>query len=134
MKIEIIISILLIHWILDFVCQTEWQAANKSSRWDALLSHTWWYSVGWFFAISLYVLIYVSYCVFSHIPIVRTPWIMGLFPLITFITHTIIDYITSRETKKLWENKKTHDFFVVIGFDQLLHVTQLLLTFYYLTK
>ena len=44
-----------------------------------------------------------------------------LFGLIQFITHTIVDYITSRINKKLWESKQVHNFFVMIGFDQFIH-------------
>lgn len=34
----------------------------------------------------------------------------------------------------LWEQKKVHEFFVSIGFDQLLHYIQLILTFKLLTS
>jgi hypothetical protein len=44
------------------------------------------------------------------------------------ILHFCVDGITSRSTSKLWAKKEQHWFFVVIGFDQLIHYTILLLT------
>jgi len=54
--------------------------------------------------------------------------------LITFITHFITDYFTSKWTSRLWEKKEVHNFFVVIGLDQLIHSITLIFTFYYLTN
>lgn len=51
---------------------------------------------------------------------------------ITFITHTFIDYFTSRLNAKLWEKKQVHNFFASVGFDQLLHFVQLILTYKFL--
>lgn len=104
---------LLFHWYADFVCQTDKQAKNKSSNNWQLLAHT-----------SIYGLIMTLVTYFLYL--------IGLFgvqywyaPLIfggiQFITHTIIDYITSRINKYLWNNNLIHEFFVSIEFDQFLH-------------
>lgn len=123
-SIIIVLSILFIHWFADFVCQTESMALGKSKSWNSLLEHTFIYSILWFpFAIAYNVItdsVHVN-------PIL-------LFPVITFICHTATDYYTSRVNVRLWEEKKTHEFFVSIGFDQFLHFTQLFLTYYLLTK
>lgn len=109
-----VIIILAIHWIADFICQTDWQAKNKSKRWDALLLHTSIYSAIWFFVLSF----------------ITTNVILSFeFAFITFVAHTITDYFTSRLNSKLWTEGKVHYFFVSVGFDQLLHYIQLLLTF-----
>jgi hypothetical protein len=63
-------------------------------------------------------------------PMTTIPLIFG----ITFITHGVTDYFTSKWTSRLWEEKKVHDFFVVIGLDQLIHATTLLITFNYLIE
>jgi len=59
---------------------------------------------------------------------IKIPLIFG----ITFITHWVTDYFTSKWTSRLWEEKQVHNFFVVIGLDQLIHATSLLITFNYL--
>jgi hypothetical protein len=49
--------------------------------------------------------------------------------MITFVCHTVTDYITSRINSRLWLAQRVHDFFVSIGFDQVLHYTQLYITY-----
>ncbi len=121
MNLYEILGILFIHWFADFVCQTDEQAKGKSKEWYPLLSHTSTYSLIWlWFGILI-------------LPIKDIPIII-YFTLITFLCHTVTDYITSRENTKLWEKGKIHDFFVCIGFDQYLHYIQLFLTYWYLTK
>lgn len=122
-NIYIVLGILFFHWIFDFVFQTEKEACNKSTSWEYLLDHTITYSLCW----GLPILIYIAA---SH---KYSPLVLLLIP-ITFLLHTATDYYTSRVNKILWDNKETHNFFVSIGFDQFLHFTQLLLTFYFLTK
>lgn len=112
--LRVVIGILVIHWIADFVCQTDWQAKNKSKSWEALLQHTVTYSVIWYF----------SYLIYSH-SLINSSYFLG----ITLICHTITDYFTSRLNSKLWAAGKVHWFFVSIGFDQILHYIQLLLTY-----
>jgi hypothetical protein len=117
----VVFGILLIHFVGDFVLQTHWQASNKSFNNKALLSHTGIYSLCWIpFIVLLIILRNKSLDLLWFIPI-------------TFLAHTITDYFTSRETSKLWKKGDTHNFFVVIGFDQVLHAVQLLLTYHLLT-
>lgn len=118
-----IFSILGIHWFADFVLQTEEQAKGKSKNWEDLLNHTGIYSTVWWVAGLLYILPTASEETFLKVL---------SFVLITFFCHTITDYITSRENSKLWEQGKTHSFFVCVGFDQYLHYIQLFLTYYLL--
>lgn len=103
-----------LHYYADFRVQTDWQARNKSKNWRALLTHTGTY--------SLFFLLFGP-----------------RFALVTFLCHTTTDYITSRWSARRWKDVAdsgyttgAHEFFEVIGFDQLLHQTQLLLTFYWL--
>jgi L-asparagine transporter-like permease len=116
-----ILGILLIHWFADFVLQTDEQAKGKSKEWKPLLHHTFNYSIIWFFASFIYGMF-------------TNNILLLLFAPITFICHTITDYITSRENSKLWESGKVHDFFVCVGFDQWLHYLQLFLTYWLLFK
>ncbi len=118
-----IFSIIVIHWIADFVLQTDKQAKGKSKNWSDLLEHTNNYSLLW-------TIIGMFYTIIS----LNTSWNWLLFGLITFIAHTITDYFTSRLNSKLWAKGQTHNFFVSVGFDQTLHYIQLFLTYYLLFK
>ena len=132
-----IFSIILIHWLADFVLQTDKQAKGKSKNWGDLLSHTSAYSLVWLF---------VGFCIYlnqfkpyneAHNELMNDYWshyiALGLlFVLITFIAHTITDYFTSKLNSKLWAKGDTHNFFISVGFDQVLHYVQLFTTYYLL--
>jgi len=120
-----ILGIIAVHWFADFVLQTDSQAKGKSKNWGDLLSHTATYSLVW--------------CIVFAFLFLMSPWTVDqafnmviLFPLITFVFYTVQDYITSRENSKVWEEKKIHKFFILIGFDQLLHYDQLFITYWLL--
>lgn len=101
------LSLLVVHFVADFMLQTDWQAQNKSKNNVALLRHT---------------LVY-ALCFYP----------LGVtFVLVTFATHTLTDYITSRINSKLWAAKKVHYFFVGVGADQLIHFGTLALTYRWL--
>ena len=123
-----IFSILLIHWFADFVMQTDKQAKGKSNNWNDLISHTLTYSLIWF--IPLYIVIFSGY---TREEVGWSQWMLLFIP-ITFIFHTITDYFTSRLNSRLWSEGKVHNFFVSVGFDQVLHYIQLFLTYYLLVK
>jgi hypothetical protein len=119
-------TIVLMHWWADFVLQKDEWAKNKSKSWTALLKHTCTYSLVWL----LWVITVLSYNYQMH----DTAELSLLwFPLITFVAHTITDAITSRITSRLYAEGRVHDFFVMIGFDQVLHYAQLFLTYVMLT-
>lgn len=120
--LHIILGIIVIHFFGDFILQTDWQAKNKSTNWIALLRHTVSYSTVWLLFCNGYSVITGNYLM------------VALFPLITFICHTITDYFTSRWVKKSFDKQDHHYGFVKIGFDQVLHYTQLFLTYYFLTN
>jgi hypothetical protein len=121
-----IFSIIIIHWVADFVCQDEKWALGKSKNWNDLLSHTGTYSLIWF--IPTFIMIYY----FHYSPY------LWLFSFITFIAHTITDYFTSRIVSKKFENKHygsaipNFGAFTIIGIDQVLHYVQLFTTYYLL--
>lgn len=115
--IELFPLIFFVHWVADFVSQSDWEAKNKSSSWFALLYHTASYSTLWL--IPLLFIMDVSQIV--------------TFIGITFVCHTITDYFTSRWNKKLWDKGNVHGFFVCVGFDQMLHYIQLFYTLYFLS-
>jgi len=114
--IGVIAAILIVHYIADFVLQTDWQAKNKSSNNLALSKHVTVY------ATCMMVLGFFIFKLDQPRPI--------LFMIACFVCHWVTDWFTSRLNKYLWEHEKnTHNFFVSIGMDQLLHYAQLFITY-----
>lgn len=105
-----LVLLMLTHWLADFALQTQEQANNKWSNSWALISHVGTYGI----CMSL-VLLYLMPGEFSIV--------CKLFACALLVSsHYCIDYVTSKITHKLYEEKSYHDFFVVIGFDQFLHL------------
>jgi len=100
--------ILVVHWFADFVMQSHWMASNKSSSNRALLAHI------------------VTYTFFLSL-IIHPVW-----GLVNGVLHGITDYFTSRWTSSLWKSGNTHNFFVVIGLDQMIHAITLFATYYWI--
>lgn len=129
MEIKIILTILICHFVFDFIMQDEQWAINKSKSWSALLNHTALYSMLWYAPILF---------VFREGKDLNG-WFL-LFPIITFITHTTIDYVTSRITSEMFKKGvygtpiPNVGGFSVIGFDQLLHYIQLIYTYKILSE
>ena len=99
-----ILLIVWIHFLSDFILQSSYIALNKSKSNLVLLYHVILYSIPFlYFGIK--------------------------YSLINLILHYIIDWCTSRITSKLWSLEDKHWFFVVIGLDQALHFTCLILTY-----
>lgn len=118
-----LLFIILSHWVSDFVLQTHHMSTRKSSSNYYLTLHVLIYTFSTIMCWSL-ILPLIGY----HI---TTGTVMLSFGLI-FLTHWVTDYITSRKTSKLYKEEKYHDFFVMIGFDQVLHYVQLFLIFNYI--
>lgn len=131
MNIYEIFYILTFHFIADFVFQTEWQATKKSSLRAALVQHTMVYSGIWLVA-SFFMFYY-----FRNYDLLTALMCALFFASVTLLAHTTQDHFTSRLNSKLAEKAredgKWHNFFVAIGFDQLLHYVQLILTYKFTT-
>jgi len=133
LPVWLVLALLAVHFVADFLLQSDWMALNKSKRWDALALH-----------VGVYAACFVVF-----------GWV---FALVTFVAHFAQDAVTSRINGRFWffdmampvhwpsrrdPNGPTvphyaaiggdrHWFFVGIGADQLLHYAQLLLTAVYL--
>jgi hypothetical protein len=129
-----VLSILLVHFIVDFVVQTEWQATNKYKNIWALLSHTVIYTMYWL--VFLFGILVMQLVIYEKGVGLFTVQEMYSFVGITFVVHTITDFFTSKLNKYILakDNGKYRRFFVCIGFDQVLHYIQLFLCWYYLVK
>lgn len=110
---QFFIMLLLVHWLADFCLQTQEQANNKYNSLIALLSHVATYTM-------CMTVVIAAFCVSSLGPI--TVLCAGIC---LGISHFLIDFVTSKITHRLYEAKRYHDFFVVIGCDQFLHVLTL---------
>lgn len=132
-----ILLLLALHFVGDFLCQSDWMAINKSKRWGVLALHCAIYAALFFFMPNVGPRIFV-------------------FIGVTFATHFVTDAVTSRITSALWFimlyprtdyspvyygaypfyarviDGRRHWFFVVIGADQLIHVYTLILTWQWL--
>lgn len=142
-----LLILLTLHFVADFICQSDRMAAGKSKSWPILTEHVAAYSV------------VVSFgCVVLFWSDNGDDW-NGLLPFawmfaLTFATHFVTDAVTSRITSRLWffrvregawrhidvpsvrgtvkerdrlynpfvlEGGSRHWFFVAIGADQLIH-------------
>lgn len=122
----IALVILTVHFLADFVFQSSKMATGKSK------------SLKW---LSIHVLVYGLVSILSAVYIavkfnqneLGINYELGIGWLTVNVgLHFIVDFFTSKITSRLWEVKNTRLFFVMIGFDQLLHSFCLLGSLYLL--
>jgi len=112
MTYQTIMTVIAMHWVADFVLQTDWQAKNKSKDNFALLFHVLTYTI----------CIFVSGIFFLTNQLTsENIKIWELWALANGIVHFAVDYVTSRINTYLWNKGRVHDFFVMVGFDQMIH-------------
>ena len=107
MPVTTLLLLIWIHFIADFILQSDWMARNKSKRNIPLIVH----------------------CIVYTIPFLYFGWV---FAVVNGVAHLFTDWFTSRATSKLWAKKEVHWFFVVVGLDQAIHMTTLILTYMWL--
>jgi hypothetical protein len=152
LKFQIPVLLLAAHFVADFIAQSDWMATNKSKRWDALTLHC-----GIYAAI---VAVVMNWRFFGGGETLGAST-LAQWLILTFATHFVTDALTSRATSALWFFKREdgiwaqaeytqpkhgrtlvnpfspikgcrHWFFVMIGFDQLIHAVTLAATWGYL--
>jgi hypothetical protein len=107
MDITVLILLVWMHTIADFFMQTRTMAQNKST------------SVKW---LGSHVVVY-------SLPFLVFGW---KFAVVTGILHFITDFITSRCTSYFYKKENMYMFFGVIGIDQAIHFTSLILAYVWL--
>lgn len=118
-----ILLIVWLHYIADFVCQTDYMARGKSKS-------------------NLPLVLHIS--VYSLVMFLGTLYIFGFFWSLIFavangVTHYYVDYVTSRVSSKKYAEGKlgsttipNFGFFSIIGLDQAIHYTCLFLIYYWI--
>lgn len=96
-----VILLFWLHFIGDFLLQSNYMALNKSKSIKVLSFH----------------------CLVYSLPFL---WFGLEFALIACGAHFLVDYISSKVTSYFWKIKQRHWFFVTIGFDQAVHMTIIL--------
>ena len=116
----LIIAVLVAHFVGDFVVQTHRQAQGKSR------------SLLW---LSLHVFTYFLTLSAWAWAVVLTPplrctnvRLLAEFVLVNTALHFATDFFTSKLNAYLWKKGDVHNFFVGVGFDQLLHYLAFVIT------
>ena len=106
MELKIVLLLVWIHFFGDFVLQTNDMAIKKSKSVKWLLLHTTVYSI----LLLLFGL---------------------LFALVNLAAHFVVDFITSRAGAYFRSQDNQKGFFMVLGTDQAVHLTTLIVTYHY---
>lgn len=109
----ILVWLLFAHWVADFVFQRHVWAMNKSKSVLALSKH-----------VGVYTL-----AMTAATWVVGSPW-PGL---VVGLLHWPVDFVTSKVTSKLYADEEYHNFFVVVGLDQWIHLTTIVILGWSLT-
>lgn len=126
--------LIIIHFVGDFIFQTSEMSMRKSISFRWLSYHAIVYSVVLWFGAEFFL------------PMFPNLEALILFVWVNFACHFVTDGITSRitaymwkrheanHTERVWGETWAHFFFVVIGFDQVIHYSCLFLTYQYFNK
>jgi hypothetical protein len=112
--------ILVIHYLGDWIFQSHWMASNKSTNNLALFLHLASYTGTLLIGLLLGNYLYLGLPISTVVEYV----------VVNGMIHGLIDICTSRMSTYFWNKKSWHNFFAVIGGDQLLHQLTLGLTLF----
>ena len=117
---ELIVYVMFLHFLADFVFQSDEMAQNKYNSLYWLTYHIGTYGL----VLSLGLHLVGISTVFEAISFEG----MWLYLLVNMGLYFMVDFVTSKITHHYWDKKEVHKFFVTIGFDQFLHFACLYLT------
>lgn len=120
--IFVIVALLLLHYFADFIFQNQDTRVEKWNSEKKLSMHVLTYT----FILTLGTAITVL-CVQPDLSILKYNLIY--FAAITYTAHFLIDWITSAVSHDYFEDKNFWAGMNVVGFDQILHIAQLLITY-----
>lgn len=118
---NLLMWILFMHYVADFICQPDEIAKTKSKSLDALTAH---------------IVIY-GFVLFTGMLPVSALLNLSLYKVILWLginccAHFITDAFTSRAASRRLKLNDHHNFFVVIGADQFIHIATFILTMQFL--
>jgi hypothetical protein len=104
------------HWIADFVLQSDNMAKGKSKSFYWLTVHVYVYTL--FMAFTTLFLVGIMFN-----PITWFSWLT-----LNGVAHWMTDFFTSRCSSFYFTKGDYHNGFVVVGFDQFIHLVFLIVT------
>jgi len=118
----ICLFIIILHYVADFIFQFEEWAITKKNSFTVLLKHTLTYSTIMTIGLASFFPSYLN---------------MFFFFVLTFGTHTILDYHSSKVIGRMFDRKEFYSgkklnvgAFSMIGLDQVIHYACLFTSFY----
>jgi len=126
MGIYDILLIIWAHFVADFMLQNDKMAQNKSTSNIWLTNHIMVYSAAMLGIMAPFV--YFMDAANSHIQLL---WLL-VWVVINGALHWITDWCSSRATSYLWQKGDRHNFFVVVGADQAIHLSTMVVTWAWL--
>lgn len=100
---------LVMHYVFDFITQTDEEATTKSTKNQPLLAHVGKYGIG------VQLMAVVGAILFGG-----AIWWFA-WSIFNVFAHFVTDYFTSRWSSSFRQKGNSSAFFNVIGFDQLIH-------------
>lgn len=124
----VIIVLLFAHFVADFIFQPHYIASTKSTSISSLIQHIiiYFFTLFIIFGIAWFPLYYLA-----EMKITAQIWLQFTIGItvVNSLLHYFIDFFTSKVTKYFWNKQDYHNFFVVMEFDQLLHVGLLIYSY-----
>jgi hypothetical protein len=110
MNVGLLSWLFILHFIGDFILQSNWMALGKSKRFLPLMTHVLVYTCTF----------WIGTAVFGLSP---------AFALINGLIHFPVDFNTSRLNSKLYALEDKRMFFVFLGLDQLIHAITIIFSY-----
>lgn len=117
-QLIVLCYLFIVHYVADFVIQSQKSAENKSHSFRALWEHIFSY---YMFSI---IAIVVPSLLISPTNTLNIGWIYYVVCISSI--HMLTDFFTSKFNTKMYKSKKTKLFWIGIGGDQLLHQIQII--------
>jgi hypothetical protein len=114
-----VLLILMAHYVGDFVFQSRDIATKKSESIGALSIHILIYSM------TVFIILFIGLYFMEIVASLHVIQMAVGITIVNGLFHYIIDFFTSKINAYFWKAKKIRNFWLTIGFDQLLHTSLL---------